>query len=73
MPPDFNLEYWFTRLEGKLDKLDEKLDGTVTTQAQHEERIKNLEASKTNGRALWAAVAVAALAWVPDILQAFGK
>lgn len=84
MSPDPNFESWFIRLEtrfdgqfdklaGRFDKLDEKLDGTVTGQAQHEERIKSLEAKQTSRGALWAAVGIAALAWVPDILSAFAK
>ena len=66
-------EYWFARLENKLDKLDDKLDGTVTTQAQHGERINALEQKQASRSSVWLALGVGALAWVPNILDLIGK
>ncbi|WP_329064864.1 hypothetical protein [Amycolatopsis sp. NBC_01480] len=66
-------DYWFARLEGKLDRLDEKLDGAVTTLGRHEERLLHLEKAQASRSAVWLAVGVGVLAWVPNVLQLMGK
>lgn len=38
-----------------------------------EHRVGVAENSKKDNRAVWVALAIAALAWVPDILQLLGK
>lgn len=67
--PGFLLRMIFDKLEG----VDKKLDGVVTTQAQHEVRIKTLEDKQTSRSSVWLALAVAALAWVPNIIDLLGK
>lgn len=66
-------DYWFARLEGKLDRLDEKLDGAVNTLGRHEERINALEKSRSSRGTVWLAVGVGVLAWVPNFLPLLGK
>lgn len=74
MTPDPNdFQYWFTRLETKIDKLDEKLDGAVNTLGRHEERINSLEKAQTSRSTVWAAIGVGLLAWVPSIVDIFTK
>lgn len=38
-----NASYWFGRIEGKIDKLDEKLDHVAETVGRHDERIRSVE------------------------------
>lgn len=68
-----NSDYWFARLESKIDKLDEKLDGAVNTLGRHEERLNTLERAHTSRGAVWLAVGIGALAWVPSIVQLIAK
>jgi hypothetical protein len=56
----------------KLTELEKKLDGP-TGLVSHEIRLTALETGKKDNRAVWLAFALAALAWVPDLLQLLGK
>lgn len=74
MPDEIhNSEYWFTRLEAKIDKLDEKLDTAVNTLGRHEERINTLEKAQASRGTVWLAVGVGLLAWVPSVLEMVAK
>ncbi|MFI5607785.1 hypothetical protein [Amycolatopsis sp. NPDC051903] len=74
MPEEIhNAEYWFGRLENKLDRLAEKLDTTTVTQAQHGERIKSLEQKQASKATTWLALGVGAMAWVPNLVELLGK
>lgn len=57
----------------KVDGIDKKVDGQAEKLAAHEVRLSALEASKKDRRATWVAIGIAALAWVPDVLQLIGK
>jgi hypothetical protein len=74
LPKDYDVPHWFGRLDGKLDRIETKLDGHAETLARHDERIGRLESDvrdhlsghlddaghKVTGRqAMWAAVAAA--------------
>ncbi|MFD9893316.1 hypothetical protein ACFWY9_28560 [Amycolatopsis sp. NPDC059027] len=69
MPEERGFEYWFTRLEGKLDKLDEKLDGAVNTLGRHEERINALEKRQGDSWKTKSAVGVALISAVFSWIQ----
>lgn len=66
--PDFLLRM----ILEKLDALDRKIDGPHGL-VSHEVRLAAVENSKRDNRAVWAAASLAALSWVPDIMQLLGK
>ena len=53
-------EKWLTRIEKKIDGIDEKLSTVCTTQAEHGIRLNHVEENqKTTSNRAWAAVMTA--------------
>lgn len=71
--PNDEPSYWFKMLFDKVDSIDRKIDGHSEKLVGHEIRLTALETGKKDNRAMWLAFAVAALAWVPDLIQLLSK